>query len=152
MKKIALLSVPLLAAISFSVFAAGNHVTYPGFSDDFTVTVANGISSSIEYLGQTGTIYQNKNKPFGCNLTQARTCQFSITDDNTWGSNGTVSFLIGDISKVGPYCKVIISDGALLPEATMSASCMNGAQATELLHNDHAYQFNINNMSASKKG
>ncbi len=145
MKKIALLSVPLLAVISFSVFAQANHVDYPGFSDNFTVTVANGIPASIENLGQTGTIYQNKIKPFGCNpSSQGGTCLFSITDNDTWGSSGTVSFLIGDMSKVGPYCNITITDGALLPEATMSASCMNGAQATQLLHNDHAYQFNIN--------
>ena len=117
-------------------------MTYPGFHDQFTVTLNNNVAAELTYQGQQGTIY---NDPDPTSLfCSGNQCHFTITDDNSWDSSGSVSYLIGDQSRQGPFCLVTIADGALMQEATLTSQCANGAMATQLLHNDSNYQFSIN--------
>jgi|AACY02.17.fsa_nt_gi hypothetical protein len=89
-----------------------------------------------------GTIY---NDPDPSQLyCSCGTCHFGITDNNTCTSTGQVSYLIGSQDLSGPYCRVTINDGALLPEASMLSQCGYGAVTSQLLHNDNNYQFQIN--------
>ena len=131
----------VLAGVCAGAGAQAN-VLYPGFHDNFTVTVGSGVQSQISYLGQTGTVYNDPDP--GMLYCNNGLCHFDITDNNTWDSSGQVSYLIGAQDRQGPYCVVTLSDGALVPEAELSPECANGATTTSLLHNGPNYQFQVN--------
>ncbi len=142
MKKNICIAAALLSMLSISSNIYAKNVTYPGFHDQFNITLNDGVIAQINYQGQQGTIY---NDPDPTSLyCSGNLCHFTITDDNSWDSSGSVSYLIGDQTQQGPFCLVTIADGALLQEATLTSQCANGATATQLLHNDNQYQFSIN--------
>lgn len=146
MKKKLYLTAVLIASISAAATATyAKNVTYPGFHDNFTVTLGTGVDAAISYISQDGTVYNDPdpNKLY-CG---GNTCHLTLTDDNSWDSDGDVTYLIGDQTKQGPYCLVTLNDGALIPEASLTSQCANGASPTELLHNDNEYQFSINKAS-----
>jgi len=141
--KTIVISLLTLACACSGVYA--NNVEYPGFHDQFTVTMGSGVLAQISYQGQSGTVY-NDPDPTALNCS-GNVCHFTLTDNDSWDSSGQVVYLIGDQSKQGPYCVVTVNDGALIPEATMTTECVNGAAPTQLLHNNNQYQFSINMQS-----
>ena len=142
MKKTAFSTALILAVTNLCTASFANRVTYPGFHDEFTVTVDPSVTAAITYQGQQGTIY---NDPDSSQLYCSNNiCHFTVTDDNDWASAGVVNYLIGDQTKKGPYCMISIRDGATYNEAILSSQCANGASTTEMLHNDNHYQFTIN--------
>ena len=130
----------LLVAASVSTGVYATNVGNPGFYDNFTVTIGPGVSVAAYYQGQDGSVFNVPAQGPTCSGNQ---CKFTITDNNTWGSNGHVDYLVGDQTKQGPYCVISMADGALALQASMSASCANGAEPSQLMHNDHDYQFSI---------
>ena len=146
MKKMLYLTAALIASMSAAATTTyAKNVSYPGFHDGFTVTLGAGVDTEISYIGQEGTVY---NDPDTSKLfCSGSMCHFTLTDDDSWDSSGNVTYLIGDQTKQGPYCVVTLNDGALIPEASLTSQCANGASPTELLHNDNEYQFSINKVS-----
>ncbi len=142
MKKVALITAPILA-VTCLVAAAHTKtpVGYPNFHDKFIVTLGANVPAGIKYQSQQGTIM-----PVGSASCSGQVCTFTITDNGTWTSSGTVNYLIGDTTQQGPYCQVSIADGAAYPSAILSTSCFNGAVPTALVpdHDNNTYRFQIN--------
>lgn len=142
MKKTLGILTAVLTIFCSSAMAHSGNEQFPGFQDNFTVSLGAGVPVAVSYQGQSGTIYN-----FGTPSCQNNTCTFTITDNNTWSSDGNVTYIVGDTSKKGPYCSISIADGALAPEATMTTECANGAAPTQLMNNKDTYQFSINKES-----
>ena len=77
MKKTILLAAALLSVVSVGASAHARHVQFPGFHDHFTVNIASGIPSVVQYQSQTGTV-KNDGQP----VCGSSVCTFAITDNN----------------------------------------------------------------------
>lgn len=122
-----------LALLTFSLqtFAAVNksaHSGWPGFFDHFSVNIqSSAISPEIIYTGNSGGIYVSQSNCYG------NTCNFTVTDGGS-AEKGDVYLRVGDQN--GPHCDLDVQDGAWMPDATLNASCSNGASMDNLQHVD----------------